>query len=92
MRDTPHQSPVVRPDPALKYSLGHTIVASALLALAGVAMTLAVLYPITAMGVVALAGASWYAVRTFRRFYRTRRSAGWTRKVCVPKTGVCVEL
>jgi positive regulator of sigma E activity len=79
-------------DPASLHSLAYVLVASALLVLGAVALTLAALYPITAMGVIALAGAGWYVVRTFRRFYRTRRRAGWTREVCVPKTGVCVEL
>jgi positive regulator of sigma E activity len=74
------------------HSLGYALVVSALLVLGTFTLVLALSYPITAMGVVALAGASWYAVRTLRRFHRTRRSAGWTRKVCVPKLGVCVEL
>jgi positive regulator of sigma E activity len=74
------------------HSLGYAVVAATLLTLGAVALTLAALYPITTAGVIAFAGASWYAVRTFRRYYRTRRRAGWTRKVCVPKLGVCVEL
>lgn len=92
MRYTPNQDPARQLDPTERHSLGYTIVASALLALATVAVVLAISYPATAMGVVALAGAGWYAIRTFRRFYRTRRSAGWTRTVCVPKLGVCIEL
>jgi len=74
------------------HSLGYTLVAAALLTLAGVALTLAALYPITATAVAALAGALWLSLRKFRRFYRTRRRAGWTCTVCVPGTGVCVKL
>lgn len=92
MRRTLHHDPARQLDPTVKHSLGYTLVASALLALATAAVVLAVSCPVTAMGVVAFAGAGWYAVRPFRRFYRTRRSAGWTREVCVPKTGVCTEL
>lgn len=74
------------------HSLGYTLVVAALLTLGAVALSLAVMYPITAMGVIALSGVGWYAVRSFRRFYRTRRRAGWTRHVCIPRTDVCIEL
>jgi pimeloyl-ACP methyl ester carboxylesterase len=74
------------------HSLGSGFVAAALLILAAVALTLAALHPVATTSMIALAGAGWYAIRTFRRYYRTRRRAGWTRTVCVPKTGVCVEL
>ncbi len=74
------------------HSLGYTLVGSALMLFGTVALVLAVSYPVKATGAVVLAGASWYAIRTFRRFYRTRKRAGWTRHVCVPKTGVCIEL
>lgn len=92
MRRTPHQKSAGQLDPALRHSLGYVVVASVLLTLGVAAVTLAVLYPVAALGVVALSGAGWYAVRAFRRFYRTRRRAGWTRHVCVPGTGICVEL
>lgn len=92
MRRTLTQDPGHHLDPASMHSLGYALVATTLLALGAVALTLAALYPITAAGVAVLAGVGWYAVRTFRRYYRTRRSAGWTRKVCVPRLGVCVEL
>ena len=74
------------------HSLGYVFVAAALLILAAIALTLAALHPVATTGAMALAGVSWYAVRTFRRYYRTRRRAGWTRTVCVPRLGVCVEL
>ena len=92
MKYTASQEPTRHVDSQSIHSLGYTLVASALAAIVTVALVLAILQPITAMGVGALGGASWLATRTLRRFYRTRRSAGWTRTVCVPKTGVCVEL
>ena len=92
MKYTPNQDPAHQLDPASMHSLGYTLMVSALLLLGTFALMLALSYPITAAGVIALAGLSWYAVRTFRHFYRTRRRAGWTRTVCVPKLGVCIEL
>ena len=92
MKYTASHDPTRHVDPQSMHSLGYTLVASALAAIVTVALVLAVLLPITAVGVGALAGASWLATRTFRRFYRKRRAAGWTRTVCVPKTGVYVEL
>jgi len=74
------------------HNLGYTLVAAALLTLAGIAQPLAALHPVAATGVAALAGALWLSLRKFRRFYWTRRRAGWTRTVCVPGTDVCLKL
>lgn len=63
-----------------------------LTALLAPALVLAVSYPVTAMGVVALGVATWLATRTVRRFYQTRQREGRTRQVCVQKLGVCVEV
>jgi len=56
------------------------------------ALAMAVLYPVAAVGVAALAVTAGLALGPLRRFYRARRRAGRTREVCVPKTGVCVEV
>lgn len=92
MRDTPSQVSTRPLDPASVHSLGYVLVSLGLLIVATAAAVLAASYPAAATGVALLAAAGWYAVRTFRRFYRTRKRAGWTRTVCVPKTGVCVTL
>jgi len=63
MSHTPSQDPARYLDPASMHSLGYAFVAAALLVLGAIALTLAALYPITAAGVIAFAGASWYAVR-----------------------------
>jgi positive regulator of sigma E activity len=92
MSHTPSRDPARHLSATSMHSLGYVLAAATLLVVGAVALTLAALYPITAMGVVALAGAGWYALRTFRRFYRTRRQADSTRTVCVPKVGVCLKL
>jgi hypothetical protein len=53
---------------------------------------MAVLYPAAAVAVAALAVAVGLALRPLRRLYRARRRAERTREICVPKTGVCVEV
>lgn len=69
------------------------MLAVALLAVvAAFAMVLALSYPVVALTVGALATVGWTATRLFRRAYRTRRQLGHTRRVCVPKLGVCVEV
>jgi hypothetical protein len=92
MSYTPPRDPDDSLDPASMHSLGYTLVASALTVIGTVAAVMAVLYPVTATGGALLVGASWYGVRTLRRYYRTRKRAGWSRELCVPKTDVCVEL
>lgn len=92
MRYRPSRDPSRRLDPNSRYSIAYTLAGSALAAIVAVATVLAVFYPATATGAVALLVAGLLAVRTVRRFYRARRRDGRTRRVCVPKTGVCVEL
>lgn len=92
MKYTPNQDPARHLSSASRHSLAYTVMASALAILGIITVVLALSYPNTAMGVVALAGTGVIAVRTFRRFYQTRRGMGQTRQVCVPKTNRCLEV
>ena len=86
------QDPVRHLDPSTVHSLSYVLALSILGSVVAVAFALAVSYPVTALGTVLLAVASWLAFRTVHHFYRTRRRNGWTRRACVPKSNVCVEL
>ncbi|NHN60911.1 MULTISPECIES: hypothetical protein [Halorussus] len=92
MRRLPHYDPPRHRDPAYTGSIGPTLVAWAVLALATVAAVVAVHYPIAAAGTTALAVPTWLTARTLRRVHRTRRRTGRTSTVCVPKIGLCVEV
>lgn len=87
MKYTPSQDSTRRFDPAAEQSLGHFLVASALTALIGFAVVLAILYPVNALGVAAFVVGSLLATRT----RRTRKHKEQTKTVCVPRVGVCVE-
>jgi hypothetical protein len=79
-------------DPRLDHDVRRTAVGMVLTALLAPALVLAVAYPLTMAGGVALAVAGWAATKRLRRFYRTRRRNNRTRKVCVRRLDVCVEL
>lgn len=80
---------VYGPKPA--YSLRQTFVGSAVAAALAVAVVMATVYPAAVASIVVGAVAGRRVVRAARRFRRTRRREGRARRVCVPKTNVCVE-
>lgn len=90
MRYTPGPAP--SRDRRSLHSLQTTTVGTVLAALLVPVLVLAILYPAVGVGVVALALASTLLVRIFRRLYHARQRQGRTRRVCLPKTGVCVEV
>lgn len=53
---------------------------------------LAVAYPVVALAAVTLAVVGRPLVRGLQSRLRARRHAGRSRQVCVPRTGVCVEV
>jgi hypothetical protein len=87
-----HPEATRRAHPESVRSFGDSLAASALVAAVTVAVVLAASYPVAATGAAAFAVAGWLAARSLGRSYRHRQRAGRTRRVCVPKTGVCVEV
>jgi hypothetical protein len=90
MRDPLHRDPTR--DPRSSHSAQRTLPGALGATLLAPALVMAVLYPAAAVAVAALAVAVGLALRPLRRLYRARRRAGRTREICVPKTGVCVEV
>lgn len=91
-RYTPSQDPARHLAPTTRRSLAYVLVASMLGAIGTVALVMAVLYPVTTGGTLALATGGLVAARQLRRFRRRRRHAGRARTVCLPKLGVCVTV
>ncbi len=88
--ELPHDPPRHR-DPAYTRGVGASLLASALLALAIVVTVVALSYPTLTAGTAVLAAAALLTARTARRARRTRRRTGRI-TVCVPKTGLCVQV
>lgn len=90
MRYTPGPAPSRVPRP--RHSLQTTAVGVVLAVLLAPALVLTVSYPVVAVSVVVLTLAAKLLFGTLRRFYNARQRRGRTRRVCLPKTGVCVEV
>lgn len=73
------------------YSLGETLVGTAVLAAVVATVLLVASYPAVAVGVAALALVTRPLVRSLREVRRVRRREGRTRTVCLPRLGVCLE-
>jgi hypothetical protein len=85
------KSPTRPPETDPTYSIGETIVGTALFATAIATVLLAASYPAVAVGVAALALVARPLVRGLRDLRRDRRREGRARQVCVPGVGVCLE-
>lgn len=87
-RDRPADSLGPRPT----YSPARTLIGAALLVAAFLALLVAASYPESAVLVGSVAVAGGLTARTARERLRSRREADRGREVCVPATGVCVEV
>jgi len=71
------------------YSVQRTAVGAVAATVLIPVVVLAVAYPVAVVAAVGGALAMWPLVAGFRRLRRRRQR---TRRVCVPKTGICAEL
>jgi hypothetical protein len=85
------KSPTRPPGTDPTYSIGETIVGTALFVTVIATVLLAASYPAVAVGVAALALVARPLVRGLRDLRRVRRREGRARQVCVPWVGVCLE-
>jgi membrane associated rhomboid family serine protease len=73
----------------------HSLQRTALAAVAAMVLipvvVLAVAYPVSAAAAVGAALATWPLVVGFRRIRRRRQRRRRSRRVCVPKAGICAE-
>jgi len=74
------------------HSLQRTAVAAVTATVLIPVVVLAVAYPVAAAAAVGAALATLPLVTGFRRLHRRRERLRRTRRVCVPKTGICAEL
>jgi len=89
MRSNSNPFPPDHVGPAPTYSIRATVVGTLFMA----AVIMGVLFAVSNPVATALAGAlALVASATVRRRCAVRRREGRAREVCVPKTGVCVEL
>ncbi|WP_134670651.1 hypothetical protein [Halorussus marinus] len=79
-------------DPRPNHGVPRTVLGAVAATVLIPGLVIAVLYPVAAVSVVVSGIGAALAIGALVRRYRVRRRRGRTREVCVPKTGVCVEV